>query len=118
VFLFKRILCFLAFGSAIACSATDYSGKDTRGIEDIVRKVETIPEQWRREAHERIEQHRKSPVTLFIVDKKTKQPLQNVMIQFKQIQHSYDFGTVVAKGFQKPDPAKAARSKRRKKNCD
>ncbi|HPG39558.1 MAG TPA: endo-1,4-beta-xylanase [bacterium] len=50
---------------------------------------------WRVEAQQRIEQYRKAPVTIQVINKND-HPVKNAGVQFNMLQHEFGFGTAIA----------------------
>ena len=71
----------------------DYSGKDIKGIEDIV-SIAVAQKDWREDAYKRIDKYRKADLSLTVKDKKGR-VLPNAEITLKQTAHKFPFGMVV-----------------------
>ena len=71
-----------------------YSGKDTKGIEKIVKKAETSTNGWRKAANERIDKYRKSNFDLWLVNKRNK-PIKGATVRIVLQRHAFRFGGVI-----------------------
>lgn len=75
--------------------SADYSGTDIVGIETIVNDISTpSDETWRLEANQRIDQHRKADMNIFVVDQATGLAIPGVQVDVKLIRHKFRFGTI------------------------
>ena len=72
-----------------------FSGKDTQGIEEIIKKVENPTEKWRIDANKRIDKYRKAQLTIKVIDAKTKKAIPNASVSVVQIKHSFRFGGII-----------------------
>ena len=79
--------------TSLNAQSNDYSGKDTKGIEDIVNVV-VAQKDWREDAYKRIDKYRKADLSLIIKDTKGR-VLPNTEITLKQTAHEFPFGMVV-----------------------
>ena len=74
--------------------AHDYTGKDTKGIEDIVNDA-IAQKSWRADAYERIDQYRKADLAITVKDASGR-VLPNAEITIEQTDHEFPFGMVAS----------------------
>lgn len=75
-----------------------FLGIDTEGIEDIVKDISKCREEWRKEAEQRIEKHRKQDLHINILDRNGK-PYARQKVRVRQLKHKFHFGVAVKRGF-------------------
>lgn len=77
----------------LCAQAYDYTGKDTKGIEDIVNDA-VEQKDWRADAYERIDEYRKADLAITVKDASGR-VLPNAEITIEQTDHEFPFGMVV-----------------------
>ena len=92
--------------SASRSLPADYSGRD-------------IDAEWRKEAADRIEEHRKAELTILVTDAEGK-PIDEADVGIKLKQHSFRFGTVLSVEFppDQPGPTVSPESKKPAKESE
>lgn len=80
--------------TATSSNPLDLSGNNIAGIETIVAEVECGQQQWRIDAQQRIEQHRKTSGQISLVDKNGA-IVKNAKVHFILQRHQFHFGGVV-----------------------
>jgi len=88
---------FTAIFTATTVHAQDmtYDGQDILGIESIVDVERSKNEPWRKEANQRIEQHRKADIHIQVIDQQG-QPVEDATVQIQLKKHHFKFGGVVS----------------------
>jgi GH35 family endo-1,4-beta-xylanase len=75
---------------------SDYSGKDIKGIESLVKEVKAAREDWRKEANKRIDKHRKSDLIISVVGPDGK-PAAGAEVKVKLTKHAFEYGTAISR---------------------
>lgn len=83
-------------GLALINYGNKYSLDDLpRSIYDLDYEGRDLNAPWRAEAQQRIEQYRKTPINIQVINKND-QPVKNATVQLNMLQHEFGFGTAIA----------------------